>query len=143
DQRGHAADRRARRRLRRSEGQGARGSLVGLSGRRDDGARHRAGRAAAARALALAGAVARHRGAAAAEHDGPVRAGQAPAGDAAEALTELLRSTTMRTTALTIAALLTSASLAAAQGAMRLDRSLPSNEAPAILKKVDIEPHLN
>ena len=50
---------------------------------------------------------------------------------------------TMRTAALTIAALLTSATLAAAQGSMRVDRSLPSNEAPAILKNVNIEGHLN
>jgi protein SCO1 len=49
----------------------------------------------------------------------------------------------MRIAALTIAALLTSASLAAAQGSMRLDHSLPSNEPPAILKKVNIEGHLN
>jgi protein SCO1 len=49
----------------------------------------------------------------------------------------------MRTTALTIAALLTTASLAAAQGSMRLDRSLPSNQAPEILKKVTIDGHLN
>ena len=49
----------------------------------------------------------------------------------------------MRIAALTIAALLTSAPIAAAQGSMRLDRSLPSNEAPAILKNVDIEGHLN
>ena len=49
----------------------------------------------------------------------------------------------MRIAALTIATLLTSASLAAAQGSMRLDRSLPSNEAPAILKNVDVEGHLN
>ncbi len=42
-----------------------------------------------------------------------------------------------------IAALLTSATLAAAQGSMRVDRSLPSNEAPAILKNVNIEGHLN
>ena len=61
DQRGHAADRHPRRRLRRSEGQGARGSLVGVPGRRDDGQRRRAGRAAAARAHAVAGAGARHR----------------------------------------------------------------------------------
>ena len=49
----------------------------------------------------------------------------------------------MRTTALTIAAILTSASLAAAQGSMRLDRSLPSNESPEILKKVDVQGHVN
>jgi protein SCO1/2 len=49
----------------------------------------------------------------------------------------------MRTAALTIAALLTSASLAAAQGSMRLDRSLPSNQAPEILKKVTIDGHMN
>jgi len=49
----------------------------------------------------------------------------------------------MRTAALTLAALLASASLAAAQGSMRLDRSLPSNEAPSILKNVTIEGHLN
>jgi protein SCO1/2 len=49
----------------------------------------------------------------------------------------------MRTAALTIAALLASASLAAAQGSMRLDRSLPSNETPNILKSVDVEGHLN
>jgi protein SCO1 len=49
----------------------------------------------------------------------------------------------MRTAALTIAALLTFATLAAAQGSMRLDRSLPSNEAPAMLKNVDVEGHLN
>ena len=48
----------------------------------------------------------------------------------------------MRIAALTIAALLTSAPMAAAQGSMRLDRSLPSNEAPAILKNVDVEQHL-
>ena len=49
----------------------------------------------------------------------------------------------MRIAALTIAALLTSAPMAAAQGSMRVDRSLPSNEAPTILKNVDIEGHLN
>ena len=49
----------------------------------------------------------------------------------------------MRTATLTIAALLTSATLAAAQGAMRVDRSLPSNQAPEILKQVTIEGHLN
>jgi protein SCO1/2 len=49
----------------------------------------------------------------------------------------------MRNAALTIAALLTTASLAAAQGSMRLDHSLPSNEAPTILKKVNIDGHLN
>jgi protein SCO1 len=49
----------------------------------------------------------------------------------------------MRIAALTIAALLTSATLAAAQGSMRLDRSLPSNQAPEILKKVTIDGHLN
>jgi protein SCO1 len=49
----------------------------------------------------------------------------------------------MRTAALTIAALLTAASMAAAQGSMRLDRSLPSNETPTILKNVNIEGHLN
>jgi protein SCO1 len=49
----------------------------------------------------------------------------------------------MRTAALTIAALLTSATLVAAQGSMRLDRSLPSNEAPTILKQVNIEGHMN
>ena len=49
----------------------------------------------------------------------------------------------MRIAALTIAALLTSASMAAAQGSMRLDHSLPSNEAPAILKNVDVVGHLN
>jgi len=48
-----------------------------------------------------------------------------------------------RIAALTTAALLTSASLAAAQGSMRLDRSLPSNEAPTILKQVDIVAHMN
>jgi protein SCO1/2 len=49
----------------------------------------------------------------------------------------------MRTAALTIAALVTAASMAAAQGSMRLDRSLPSNETPTILKNVNIEGHLN
>jgi protein SCO1 len=49
----------------------------------------------------------------------------------------------MRTATLTVAALLTCATLASAQGSMRLDRSLPSNEAPSILKKVDIEPQMN
>jgi protein SCO1/2 len=49
----------------------------------------------------------------------------------------------MRTAALTIAALLASATLAAAQGSMRLDRSLPSNQAPEILKKVTIDGHMN
>jgi len=49
----------------------------------------------------------------------------------------------MRTAALTIAALLTSATLAAAQGSMRVDRSLPSNETPNILKSVNVEGHLN
>jgi protein SCO1/2 len=49
----------------------------------------------------------------------------------------------MRTAVLTVAALLTTASMAAAQGSMRLDRSLPSNEAPNILKKVTVEGHMN
>ncbi len=49
----------------------------------------------------------------------------------------------MRTAALTIAALLVSATVAAAQGSMRLDRSLPSNQAPEILKKVTIDGHMN
>ena len=49
----------------------------------------------------------------------------------------------MRIALLTIAVFLTSAPMAAAQGSMRLDRSLPSNEAPAILKKVDIVGHPN
>jgi len=49
----------------------------------------------------------------------------------------------MRTAVLTVAALLTTASLAAAQGSMRLDRSLPSNEAPNILKKVTLDGHMN
>jgi len=49
----------------------------------------------------------------------------------------------MRTAALTIAAFLASATLAAAQGSMRLDRSLPSNQAPEILKKVTIDGHMN
>ncbi len=48
-----------------------------------------------------------------------------------------------RTAALTIAALLTSATLAAAQGSMRVDRSLPSNQAPEILKQVTIDGHMN
>src|SRR5262245_14853831 len=49
----------------------------------------------------------------------------------------------MRTAVLTVAALLTTATLAAAQGSMRLDRSLPSNEAPNILKKVTLDGHMN
>jgi protein SCO1/2 len=49
----------------------------------------------------------------------------------------------MRTAALTLAVLLSSATLAAAQGSMRVDRSLPSNEAPTILKQVDIEARMN
>jgi protein SCO1 len=49
----------------------------------------------------------------------------------------------MRTAALTIAVILTTATLAAAQGSMRLDRSLPSNQAPEVLKKVTIDGHLN
>ena len=49
----------------------------------------------------------------------------------------------MRTAVLTVAALLTTATLAAAQGSMRLDRSLPSNEAPNILKNVTIDGHMN
>jgi protein SCO1/2 len=49
----------------------------------------------------------------------------------------------MRTAALTIAALLSTAALAAAQGSMRLDRSLPSNEAPTILKNVDVVGHMD
>ncbi len=48
-----------------------------------------------------------------------------------------------RTASLMLAALLTSATLVAAQGSMRLDRSLPSNEAPTILKQVNIEGHMN
>jgi protein SCO1/2 len=49
----------------------------------------------------------------------------------------------MRIAALTIAAILTTATLAAAQGSMRVDRSLPSNQAPEVLKKVTIDGHLN
>jgi protein SCO1/2 len=49
----------------------------------------------------------------------------------------------MRSAVLTVAALLTTATLAAAQGSMRLDRSLPSNEAPNILKKVAVDGHMN
>jgi protein SCO1/2 len=52
----------------------------------------------------------------------------------------------MRTAALTIAALcafLATASTAAAQGSMRLDRSLPSNEKPNILKHVDVTQRLD
>jgi protein SCO1/2 len=49
----------------------------------------------------------------------------------------------MRIATLTIAALLTAAPMAAAQGSMRLDRSLPSNETPNILKSVNVEGHLN
>jgi protein SCO1/2 len=49
----------------------------------------------------------------------------------------------MRTATLTLAALLTSATLAAAQGSMRVDRSLPSNQAPEILKQVTIDGHMN
>jgi protein SCO1/2 len=49
----------------------------------------------------------------------------------------------MRLAALTIAALLSSATVAAAQGSMRVDRSLPSNQAPEILKQVTIEGHMN
>ena len=45
----------------------------------------------------------------------------------------------MRSAVLTVAALLTTAALAAAQGSMRLDRSLPSNEAPNILKGVTLD----
>jgi protein SCO1 len=48
-----------------------------------------------------------------------------------------------RTAVLTIAALLASATVAAAQGSMRVDRSLPSNQAPEILKKVTIDGHMN
>jgi protein SCO1/2 len=48
-----------------------------------------------------------------------------------------------RIAALTLAALLTSATLAAAQGSMRVDRSLPSNQAPEILKQVTIDGHMN
>jgi protein SCO1/2 len=48
-----------------------------------------------------------------------------------------------RTATLTLAALLTSATLAAAQGSMRVDRSLPSNQAPEILKQVTIDGHMN
>jgi protein SCO1/2 len=48
-----------------------------------------------------------------------------------------------RTAALSLAALLTTASLAAAQGSMRVDRSLPSNQAPEILKQVTIDGHMN
>jgi protein SCO1/2 len=49
----------------------------------------------------------------------------------------------MRSAVLTVAALLTTAALAAAQGSMRLDRSLPSNEAPNILKGVTLDGHMN
>jgi protein SCO1/2 len=49
----------------------------------------------------------------------------------------------MRTIALSVAALLATASLAAAQGSMRLDRSLPSNQSPEILKKVDVQGHID
>jgi protein SCO1/2 len=49
----------------------------------------------------------------------------------------------MRTAALSIAALLTTATMAAAQGSMRLDRSLPSNEKPNILKQVDVTQRLD
>ena len=49
----------------------------------------------------------------------------------------------MRTAALTLAALLTTATVAAAQGSMRLDRSLPSNQAPDILKQVTVDGHMN
>jgi protein SCO1/2 len=49
----------------------------------------------------------------------------------------------MRIATLTIAALLSSATLAAAQGSMRVDRSLPSNQAPEILKQVTIDGHMN
>ena len=49
----------------------------------------------------------------------------------------------MRIAALTIATLLTTATVAAAQGSMRVDRSLPSNQAPEILKQVTIEGRLN
>jgi protein SCO1 len=49
----------------------------------------------------------------------------------------------MRTAALTIAGILTTAALAAAQGSMRVDRSLPSNEPVAILKNVTIDGRVN
>jgi protein SCO1 len=49
----------------------------------------------------------------------------------------------MRTAALTIAAILSTAALAAAQGSMRVDRSLPSNEPVKILKNVTIDGRLN
>ena len=49
----------------------------------------------------------------------------------------------MRTAVFAIAGLLLTATLAAAQGSMRVDRSLPSNETPNILKKVDVEGKLN
>jgi protein SCO1/2 len=45
----------------------------------------------------------------------------------------------MRIAALTIAACLAAAAPAAAQGSMRVDRSLPSNEQPQILKGVDVQ----
>jgi protein SCO1/2 len=45
----------------------------------------------------------------------------------------------MRIGALTIAAFLAAAAPAAAQGSMRVDRSLPSNEQPQILKGVDVQ----
>jgi protein SCO1/2 len=48
-----------------------------------------------------------------------------------------------RLATLTLAVLLTAASHAAAQGSMRVDRSLPSNQAPEILKKVTIDAHMN
>jgi protein SCO1 len=49
----------------------------------------------------------------------------------------------MRTAALTIVALLAAAAPAAAQGSMRVDRSLPSNEAPRILAKVTVDGKMN
>ena len=48
-----------------------------------------------------------------------------------------------RTAALAIAGILVTATLAAAQGSMRLDRSLPSNETPNILKQADVTQRLD
>jgi protein SCO1 len=48
-----------------------------------------------------------------------------------------------RRAVLAIAGLFATATLAAAQGSMRLDRSLPSNETPNILKKVDVVQRLD
>jgi protein SCO1/2 len=48
-----------------------------------------------------------------------------------------------RIASLTLVALLSSATLAAAQGSMRVDRSLPSSQPPEILKNVTIDGQVN